>query len=262
MRKLNIYQVDAFTDRPFGGNPAAVCPLDEWLPDALMQNIALENNLAETAFYVPTAGGFHIRWFTPAVEVDLCGHATLASAHVLYSIAGYAGEQIEFRSRSGSLLVRQLEPGLYSMDFPADRLEAVPPPVEIAEGLGVQPQAVFRGRDDFLAILGSEEEIRALNPDFRKLAQLDSRGVIATAAGKEVDFVSRGFFPQSGVDEDPATGSAHTTLPVYWAKQLGKTQFKALQLSKRVGQFEITLRGDRVDLVGSAQTYLEGTIFV
>jgi len=257
--QLRLFQVDAFTETLFGGNPAAVVPLTEWLPDALMQNIGMENNLAETAFFLPTEGGFQLRWFTPAIEVDLCGHATLASAHVLFQHLGYHKEQIHFFTRSGELIVERAEKG-YRMDFPADRLEPLPAPQPLKEGLGCEPLEVYRGREDYLVVLGSEEELRGLQPNFRTLAALGGRGVIATAPGEEVDFVSRCFFPAAGIDEDPVTGSAHTTLTPYWSERLGKDALRARQLSRRGGELLCERHGQRVHLIGSAVTYLEGSI--
>ena len=218
-----IYQVDAFTDRLFGGNPAAVCPLDEWLPDAVMQQIAAENNLAETAFYVPQENDFALRWFTPTVEVDLCGHATLATAHVLFEIEGYRQPEIHFHTRSGVLTVQRQDDQL-AMNFPADTLTPTELPPEVVEGLGKPPiQAVFRGKSDFLVVLENQEQLLSLAPDFKKLGEYrDIRATIVTAPGEAVDFVSRCFAPQSGIDEDPVTGSAHTTLTPYWAQRLGK----------------------------------------
>ena len=259
---LKIYQVDAFSDQPFGGNPAAVCPLTEWLEDELMQKIALENNLSETAFYLPEGDAFHIRWFTPTNEVDLCGHATLAAAHVLYQHLGYAAEQLVFNSRSGYLTIKQLEKGKYSMDFPTDKIHPCDPLPAIAEALSITPKHYFKGRDDYMIVLDSQEQIEQLQPNFQKISSLSSRGIIVTAPGTDVDFVSRAFFPQFGVDEDPATGSAHTTLAPYWSKALNKQELSALQLSKRVGKFQCNLKGERVELIGDACSYLVGEIWV
>lgn len=259
--ELPIYQLDAFTSQVFGGNPAAVVPLTSWLPDATLQAIAAENNLAETAFYVPTDHGFHIRWFTPTVEVDLCGHATLATAYVLFSIENYAQEQIHFDSRSGVLTVRQEEDWLI-LDFPVDTLhkQLVSPPA-LLEALGdVVPVEIIRGKTDFMAVLENEEQVRNLNPDVILLSTLPVRGVIITAKGQDVDFVSRFFAPQSGIAEDPVTGSAHTTLTPYWAEKLGKTEFSALQVSKRGGVLKTKLIGERVEIAGQVRLYLKGTI--
>jgi PhzF family phenazine biosynthesis protein len=263
--KLPLYQVDAFTDQLFGGNPAAVCPLEAWLPDTLLQQIAAENNLAETAFYVKQGDHYALRWFTPTVEVDLCGHATLAAAHVLYELEGYQGDALNFETRSGRLTVARQDTRL-SMNFPADTLAPAEVSVAVRKGLG-NPQITetFRGTSDYLLVLASEAELLALQPDFRRLAEDRSvRAVIVTAPGpnSEVDFVSRCFAPQSGIDEDPVTGSAHTTLVPYWAKRLGKGQLTARQRSTRGGTLYCTHRGNRVDIAGKAVLYLRGEINV
>ena len=258
---IKIYQIDAFTDHLFGGNPAAVCPLDAWLPDTVMQQIAAENNLAETAFYVPQGDDFALRWFTPVVEVDLCGHATLATAYVLFNICHYAQPEIRFHTRSGVLTVQQQEDKL-AMNFPTDTFTSTELPSEIAAGLGdVSPQEVFKGKDDFLVVLESQAQVLALAPDFRKLGEYtNTRATIVTAPGEQVDFVSRCFAPQAGIDEDPVTGSAHTTLTPYWAQRLDKKQFIAQQLSSRRGTLWCTHLGDRVVIAGHAVTYLTGEI--
>ncbi|HMQ49434.1 MAG TPA: PhzF family phenazine biosynthesis protein [Saprospiraceae bacterium] len=258
--EIAVYQVDAFTDQLFKGNPAAVCPLDKWLPDAHMQAIAAENNLSETAFFVARGGVYDLRWFTPAIEVDLCGHATLATTHVLFKHLNYAAQTIVFETRSGQLLVSQSE-GLYIMDFPSDQLEPVLPPAVLEQALGITPQEVWMGREDYLVILDSEAAVAALKPDFALLKQLQGRGVICSAKGDQVDFVSRCFFPNAGIDEDPVTGSAHTTMTPYWAEKLGKQQLKGLQISKRGGQVQCTMLGDRVALAGQAVTFLEGKLY-
>jgi PhzF family phenazine biosynthesis protein len=256
-----IYQVDAFTDKIFGGNPAAVCPLDDWLSDDLMQNIALENNLAETAFYVPKGNHFELRWFTPTTEVDLCGHATLASAHVIFS-TGYAKNEITFISpRSGELKVRKNE-ALCTMNFPTDILQKVDAPADLIKGLGIVPLEVYRGKTDFMAIVKNQAIIESLQPDFNILGELDARGTMVTAPGENSDFVSRCFFPQVGVDEDPTTGSAHTSMIPYWANKLGKTEMTAIQLSKRKGHLNCNYLDDRVEISGQAKTYLIGEIFI
>ncbi|MFT6322179.1 MAG: PhzF family phenazine biosynthesis protein [Granulosicoccus sp.] len=256
-----IYQVDAFTEKIFGGNPAAVCPLENWLPDDLMQSIAMENNLAETAFYVSKENHFELRWFTPTTEVDLCGHATLASAHVIFS-TGYTEEEIIFISpRSGELRVRRKE-DLYTMNFPTDILEKVAAPSELVEGLGISPLKVFKGKTDFMVIVENQAIIESLQPNFKLLEKLDARGTIITAPGQNSDFVSRCFFPQAGVDEDPTTGSAHTSMIPYWANQLGKTEMTAIQLSNRKGHLKCKYLNDRVEISGFAKTYLIGEIFI
>ncbi|WP_428666571.1 PhzF family phenazine biosynthesis protein [Runella sp.] len=259
--QFSIYQLDAFTNRIFGGNPAAVVPLTSWLPDETLQAIACENNLAETAFYVPSDRGFHIRWFTPTIEVDLCGHATLATAYVLFFLENYGQEQISFDSRSGVLNVRKEEDWLV-LDFPVDTMhkQLVAPPA-LLEALGeVTPVEIIRGKTDFMAVLESEEQVRSIHPDVIILSTLPARGVIITAKGEEVDFVSRFFAPQSGIAEDPVTGSAHTTLTPYWAEKLGKTELSALQVSKRGGVLKTKLNGNRVEIAGQVRLYLKGTI--
>jgi PhzF family phenazine biosynthesis protein len=259
---LAIYQADAFTDEVFGGNPAAVVPLNEWLPGELMQKIAMENNLAETAFIVPYEGAYHIRWFTPAVEVALCGHATLASAHIYYEQLGYQGKSIRFFSKSGWLDVSSGADGLLTLDFPADKAEQVSDvPSAVFEGLGISAAKVWKGKFDYLVELPDEEAVLNLKPDFRKLGTVDSRGVLVTAPGREADFVSRCFFPQSGIDEDPVTGSAHCLLTTYWHGRTGKEVFDAVQLSARRGRMKCELKGDRVLMTGRAVTYLKGEIY-
>lgn len=260
--KIKIYQVDAFSNQIFGGNPAAVCPLDNWLPEATLQNIAMENNLSETAFYVKKENEFELRWMTPTVEVQLCGHATLATAHVLFQHEGFSAKELKFHTKSGQLTVRQ-NGDLYEMDFPADFAKAVDPPQAILDGLGVQPEEVYLGKDDYMVVLSDQETVEQLLPDFKIIASLKNcRGILATAPGRDCDFVSRCFFPQSGVDEDPVTGSAHTVMTPYWAKRLSKKTLQAQQLSKRKGHLQCILVGDRVQLIGAAKTYLQGEIEV
>ncbi|RJP77650.1 MAG: PhzF family phenazine biosynthesis protein [Candidatus Zixiibacteriota bacterium] len=274
--KLPLYQVDAFTDRLFGGNPAAVVPLDQWLPDATLQAVAAENNLSETAFFVPLAASgdpgrpgphgvlgadFHLRWFTPQVEVDLCGHATLATGHVLFRHRGYAGRVIRFASRSGELRVTREDDWL-TLDFPAD-----PPGESLTAGLeplraalNLPPQEVRQTRDNWFAVYETAEPVEALAPDFARLKQVAPHGLIVTAPGRDVDFVSRFFAPALGIDEDPVTGSAHTSLVPYWAGRLGQTELTARQVSARGGYLKCRHRGSRLDLSGQAVTYLEGEI--
>ncbi|MEM6843124.1 MAG: PhzF family phenazine biosynthesis protein [Bacteroidota bacterium] len=259
--QLTLFQADAFTSNVFGGNPAAVCPLTEWIPDDLMQAIAAENNLAETAFFVKQGDKFGLRWFTPVAEVDLCGHATLATAHIMYTELGHTAAKILFDTRSGILEVKKHESG-YTMNFPTDVLTPVEAPEEITSGLGLTPKATFRGKTDYLVVIGSQEQLEQLTPDFRILAQGKVRGTIVTAPGNEVDFVSRCFYPQYGIDEDPVTGSAHTTLTPYWAKQLNKNELTAQQLSFRKGDLVCIHHGDRTELIGQAVTYLRGEIWV
>ncbi|HIB03842.1 MAG TPA: PhzF family phenazine biosynthesis protein [Candidatus Marinimicrobia bacterium] len=255
---LPIYQVDAFASELFRGNPAAVVPLEEWLPDTVLLSIALENNLSETAYLVPDRNGYHIRWFTPVVEVALCGHATLASAHVVFSELGFDGETIEFQSKSGPLTVKCGGSG-YIMDFPAEPSDSCDVPKPLTEGLGLEPDLVMKGTD-YLAVVSTQLQIEKLAPDFRKLARLKSRGLIVTAPGDDCDFVSRCFFPQTGIDEDPVTGSAHCQMTPYWVDRLGKSKLVARQLSARGGEVICKMQGDRVLLEGQAVKYLEGKI--
>jgi PhzF family phenazine biosynthesis protein len=261
MKTLSIFQVDAFTTQLFGGNPAAVVPLETWLPDETMQRIAMENNLAETAFIVREAEGYHIRWFTPAVEVDLCGHATLASAYVYFSEIGHSAPSISFRSRSGVLTVQRNGNEL-TLDFPVDELREVPLTAELTAPFSETPLAAFKGKTDYMLVFASESEIAAMVPDLSRIHVLDARGVIVTAKGNDADFVSRFFAPQAGINEDPATGSAHTSLTPYWARQLGKKTMKALQLSARGGSLTCTDEGSRILIAGECRFYLRGQIFI
>ncbi|MDX1313887.1 MAG: PhzF family phenazine biosynthesis protein [Eudoraea sp.] len=261
MQSLKIYQVDAFADRVFTGNPAAVCVLNDWLPEGTMQAIAMENNLAETAFTVKEGQGYHIRWFTPEVEVALCGHATLATAFVLYEYYGFEGDAIPFYSEmSGALSVEKEECGLLTLDFPADIAEETASIELLNEALGIKPEKTLKGRTDYLLIYKNEQQIRAMDPNLFLLNQVDARGVIVSAPGEEVDFVSRFFAPQSGVSEDPVTGSAHTTLTPYWSEILKKNNLSARQLSKRGGNLNCELRGSRVRISGRVMPYLQGQI--
>jgi PhzF family phenazine biosynthesis protein len=260
--KLKIYQLDAFTDKIFSGNPAAVCPLNEWLPDDVMQNIAMENNLAETAFFVKRNDQYNIRWFTPAVEVDLCGHATLASAAVLYNFENYAGDVITFFSPRSGVLTVSRSGDVLTLDFPSDKIERVDMSPQLIACFNSQPVEAYRGKTDYMLVFNNEEEIRKLVPDLPAISRIKSRGIIVTAPGAEVDFVSRFFAPQSGVDEDPVTGSAHTTLTPYWAQKTGKSELQAIQLSARKGFLKCAHLGDRVKISGQAKTYLQGEITV
>lgn len=257
--KLPLYQVDAFTDKLFSGNPAAVCPLEDWLPDELMQNIAMENNLAETAFVVPRDADFQIRWFTPTVEVDLCGHATLAAAHILFDHQQHPDNEIRFHSRSGVLPVRKHGDSLI-LDFPADKIHAVEVLSAFTDALKMKPIEAYKGLSDYMFVFENESQISSLQPDFRALSELDARGIIVTAKGNDVDFVSRFFAPQVGIDEDPVTGSAHTTLTPYWAGVLGKNELTAIQISSRRGYLQCKYLGERVEIRGKAKTYLKGEI--
>lgn len=258
--KIRQYQVDAFAERIFEGNPAAVCPLEHWLDDDLLQSIAEENNLSETAFFVPSERGYALRWFTPVTEVDLCGHATLAAAHVLFSELDHSRQRIIFETRSGDLFVDRNDSHL-RMDFPA-RPAA---PCEVSEllikGLGQNPIEVLAA-DDYMAVFESEEIVRAIKPDLALLAQLDLRGVIITAPGVEVDFASRFFAPKFGIAEDPVTGSAHCTLAPFWAQRHGKTILNARQVSKRGGRIVCEINADRVTLSGGAVTFMRAEIVI
>lgn len=256
-----IYQVDAFTKELFKGNPAAVCPLKEWLPDKLMQQIAAENNLSETAFIVPERQQYRIRWFTPALEVDLCGHATLAAAHIYFSELQIKQDKIVFESKSGPLLVKKANDG-YIMDFPRDPIQSIPLPEIVKKALRKEPIASFKGKSDYLFILNNQEEVLDTEPDFALLKTLPARGIIISAVGKDVDFVSRFFAPQCGINEDPVTGSAHTTLVPYWAERLQKQQLTAKQVSERGGYLSCFLKKERVEIKGNAKTYLKGEIIL
>lgn len=259
---MKIYQIDAFTDRLFAGNPAAVCILEEWLSDDLMQSIAAENNLAETAFVIPYQDNFAIRWFTPTVEVALCGHATLASAYVLFHVLHYPKKEVIFQSlQSGELSVNQSDDLLF-LNFPTDTLVQVDAFDLLGACIGITPKETYKGKTDYIAVLHQESDVSELLPDFGKIAQLDARGLIVTAPGKEVDFVSRFFAPQSGVDEDPVTGSAHTSLIPLWAKKLGKDEMKAKQLSKRGGEIICKYQANRCLIGGKAKLYLVGDIWI
>ncbi|MDC6404072.1 MULTISPECIES: PhzF family phenazine biosynthesis protein [Maribacter] len=259
--KQKLYQIDAFTNKLFGGNPAAVCILETWLPDETMQNIAAENNLAETAFAVPFEKGYELRWFTPELEVDLCGHATLATAFVLFNFYNHKENTIRFLSpRSGELTVTKGLDGWMTMDFPTDDLVSVANNDQINTAIGKEPLETFKGKTDYLLIFETQKDIEDLKPNFHLLDQLDCRGVIASAKGGSVDFVSRAFFPQCGIPEDPVTGSAHTTLTPYWSPRLGKTMMTAKQLSARGGDLTCEYLGDRVKISGQAVCYLIGEI--
>jgi len=260
--RLPIYIVHAFTNQLFGGNPAAICPLTDWLPDNIMQKLAAENNLSETAFFVPEENGFRIRWFTPTVEVKLCGHATLASAHILFTELGYEKDEIIFHSLSGDLKVTRVSGNVIQLDFPANDPQPLTDiPDVLFESLHVEPAPVFISSFDMMVVLPSEKDVEQLKPDFAKLATVKARGVIVTAKGNESDVVARCFYPQSGINEDPVTGSAHTVLIPYWAKQLGKNALQSVQLSERKGYLDCELVNDRVLMRGTGVTYLKGTFF-
>jgi len=256
-----MYQVDAFTSELFRGNPAAICPLEKWLPDETLQAIAAENNLAETAYYIPNGNGFQLRWFTPGVEVELCGHATLAAAYVIQSIRGESNApRLSFQTKSGELIVER-DGDLLVMDFPARPPAEVTAPPGLIDALGATPKQILAARD-YVCVFDSEEEVLAIRPNMDKIAALDRFAVIVTAPGKTCDFVSRFFAPAKGVPEDPVTGSAHCTLVPYWSKRLGKTKLHARQVSKRGGELLCQDLGDRVKMAGKAVKFLEGFIEV
>jgi PhzF family phenazine biosynthesis protein len=273
-----IYQVDAFTSQLFRGNPAAVMPLETWLPDETLQALAAENNLSETAFFVreaaPDGADFHIRWFTPGTEVPLCGHATLASGWVIFNKLGWPEDQIRFHSKSGPLGIRQTSDGWLELDFPSLQMEERKTPELIIDAFGSAPATAFFVPHDtnYLVVLENEAAVKAAQPDIRKLKQLGNQGVIITAPGAHVeetagevskdstDFVSRYFVPGAGIDEDPVTGSIHSVLAPYWAEKLGKTRLVARQLSDRGGLLRCELKGDRVAIAGQAAFYMEGTV--
>lgn len=257
---LKQYQVDAFTDHVFAGNPAAVIPLTSWLDDDLLQAIAEENNLSETAYFVPRENGFHLRWFTPVSEVNLCGHATLAAAHVIFEILGYDQPVISFTTRSGELLVEKKGDHL-EMNFPASFPVVCQTPEVLIEALGQQPVEVLKA-EDYLVVFDSEETVRAIMPNQALLAQLYLRGVIITACGTDVDFVSRFFAPKYGIAEDPVTGSAHCQLAPYWANKLGKNILNAKQVSRRGGVLKCEVKGERVFISGQAVLFMEADIYI
>jgi len=257
---IPIYQVDAFASEVFKGNPAAVCPLEAWLPDETLQAIAVENNLSETAFLVERGSDYDLRWFTPAAEVDLCGHATLGSAYVIANYLRPGADTIRFDTRSGILTVtRQGE--FFTLDFPALKRERVADDPDVVAALGVAPVEIWDSMD-LMAVFPSEAEVRGMRPDMAKVAALKTRGVIVTAPGDECDFVSRFFAPQSGIPEDPVTGSAHCITTPYWAKRLGKSKMAARQISKRGGELAVEDKGERIFITGRAAPYMEGRIRV
>ena len=250
------FEVHSFTDHLFHGNPAGVCPLDDWIEDNLMQKIAEENRLSETAFFVPSKDGFDLRWFTPTMEVDLCGHATLASAFVLFEHLDYEGEIIVFHTQSGDLMVTKQGSAIV-MDFPSRPGARVEAPDQLVNGLNCDIKEVYKSQD-YMVVLETEDALRNLSPNFAELEQLDCTGIIATAPGEEVDFVSRFFAPKAGIPEDPVTGSAHCTLAPYWAAVLGATDLTARQISARGGELACRLDGDRVQIAGRAVLYARG----
>jgi PhzF family phenazine biosynthesis protein len=259
--KIRLYQIDAFAERLFEGNPAAVCVLEEWPEERVMQQIAMENNLAETAYVVKNGAQYEIRWFTPELEVALCGHATLASAYVLFRYFEKEAKELSFYShRSGPLAVAKGADGLLTLDFPSDPGSEAVADEALIEALGKAPIRSFRGKTDYLLLYERQADIEALQPDFFLLNKVDARGVIVSAPGEEVDFVSRFFAPQSGINEDPVTGSAHTTLTPYWSEKLGKKTLSARQLSKRGGKLSCEYLGNRVKISGRAVQYLVGEV--
>lgn len=256
--KIPIYQIDAFANNPFEGNPAAVCPLNNWLPSEVMQLIAEENNLSETAFFVPTKKGFHIRWFTPISEIDLCGHATLASAYVIFNCLNFSEKVISFESKSGILKVSKNE-DLLVMDFPAQSPVLCQIPEEIKNAFGSTPIECLKS-EDYIVVFNNENEVLSAHPDFSALSRLDLRGVAITAKSSRYDFVTRFFAPKFGINEDPVTGSAYTQLIPYWSNILGITELHSKQISRRGGEVLCKIHGSRVSIAGKAIKYLEGEI--
>ncbi|MBN4059890.1 MAG: isomerase [SAR86 cluster bacterium] len=256
--KLKIFQIDAFADKAFAGNPAAVVPLKKWLDAAVMQSIAAENNLAETAFFVPADGEFQLRWFTPKVEVKLCGHATLATSFVLFNELGYDKDEIIFNTLSGKLMVTK-NVDLLTLNFPSQKPEPCELLPSLEKALGRKPLACLKNVD-YVLVFENEDVIKNISPNHDLIRKIDTRGIIVTAPALEYDFVARFFAAASGIDEDPVTGSAYTKLVPYWAEKLGKTSFKARQVSQRGGNLMLELKGDRVLISGNAVKYLEGTI--
>ncbi len=256
-----IYQIDAFTDKVFKGNPAAVVPLEKWLPTDVMQRIAAENNLAETAFFVKEADRYHIKWFTPSVEIELCGHATLASAYVIYNYLNYEKEDIHFTCQVGDLFVRKNEDWIV-LNFPSIETQIIKNiPSVLSQAIGMHPVALYDSKTKWVALLPDEAAVADCRPDFSLINQLE-KNLIITAKGKEVDFVSRFFAPQSGIDEDPVTGSAHSVLIPFWSNKLNKVELTAVQLSQRTGFLKCTFLGERVEMSGQAVCYLIGDIFI
>lgn len=262
-KKLKIYQIDAFTNQLFKGNPAAVCIMESWLSEDIMQSIASENNLAETAFAVKSNDLYEIRWFTPTVEVDLCGHATLATAFVLFNHYRILSDKINFHSKwSGQLAVSRSKNGLLSLDFPSDIVEEVAPSKALNKAIGRMPVKTLKGKTDYLLVFLNQKEIEQIKPDFVLLAKFEGRGTIVTAEGEDCDFVSRFFAPQSGINEDPVTGSAHTSLIPYWSSQLNRNKLTARQLSKRGGFLICEMAGNRVLISGNAVEFMVGEILL
>lgn len=261
--KISLFYIDAFTSEVFKGNPAAVCILDTWLPDEVLQSIAKEHNLSETAFVIrEDKEVFQLKWFTPKIEVNLCGHATLASAHVLFNIYNFGSKPIQFKTKSGILPVRNSPDGKITMDLPAYKVEPTKASAILSAALGKPFKEVYETPNRLLVVYDNVKDIENLSPDFTKLMQLDARGIIVTAPGEETDFVSRYFAPKVGIQEDPVTGSAHCALVPYWSKRLNKTTLHAVQLSERTGELWCQLSNDRVLISGFAITYMQGTISI
>ena len=256
--KIPTYQIDAFANKVFQGNPAAICPLNERLPDETLIAIAEENNLSETAYFIETNKGFHIRWFTPTTEVDLCGHATLAAAYVIFNELGYKENSIVFESRSGKLNVKK-DNDLLVMDFPAQPASDCELPVEIKQAFNIEPVECLKS-EDYILVFNNEDDILKAKPKLELLKNIDLRGVIITSRSKSYDFISRFFAPKYGINEDPVTGSAHTQLIPYWAKKLSNNKLHAKQVSKRGGELFCELHNDRVSIAGYAIKYLQGQI--
>lgn len=260
MTAIPLYQLDAFTDKPFGGNPAAVCPLDAWLPDDVLQSIALENNLSETAFYVPEGDGYRLRWFTPKIEVDLCGHATLATGALILDKLDPGRDAVSFETRSGTLGVKR-DGDMLVMDFPALPAKDVPMPEGLEDALGCAPVRFLRAVKN-MAVFESEADVRAIDPDFGYIAEMEGMGLIVTAPGDASDCASRYFAPHAGINEDPVTGSAHCTIVPYWAEMLGKDDIHARQVSARSGDLYCRMNGERVVIGGKARLVVEGTFLL
>ena len=258
--KLEIFQIDAFASQPFRGNPAAVVPLESWLPDDVMLSIAMENNLAETAFFIPNANGYELRWFTPTIEMDLCGHATLATGFLIFEVLGTDKGILRFQTRSGELTVEKKD-GRFVLDFPSRPGAAAEAPAGLIDAIGAEPKEILKSRD-YMLVYESEADVLAIKPNFEALGRINAHAVIVTAKGDSSDFVSRFFAPEVGVPEDPVTGSAHCTLIPYWAGKLGKNNLFAKQVSWRGGELFCELRGDRVKMAGDAVLYLKGEIYV
>ena len=258
--KLDIFQIDAFTDKVFGGNPAAVIPLSHWLDDETLQHIATENNLSETAFFVKKQDVFELRWFTPVAEVNLCGHATLAAAFVLFEELKHPEDSIRFSTKSGLLEVHKKEKSI-ELNFPVDSLEKGDVS-NYSNLFNKKPKEAWKGKEDVLLVFQNEDEVQQLIPNLAKIATTACRGVIASAKGNQVDFVSRFFTPQLGINEDPVTGSAHTSLVPFWAKKLKKSQFEAKQISKRGGDLVCEIKENRVFISGQAICFMKGEISI